>query len=146
MANIPDKNIDKGPTEKGTSISGHDAPDRLPDTERVSSPALSVHNEKDEQQTKPPQKKAIAAEQEHDGIEDGQRAVEPPSEELNQGTATPGEDFSIFTVRQKKLMIMTASLASLFSPMATAIYCQYQSPTFNYNSWRIIANLKRSIT
>ncbi|CAM6031690.1 unnamed protein product, partial [Sphagnum compactum] len=94
----------------------------LSDTDRVSSPALSVNNQEDGKQTKSPQKKVIAAEQKYDRIEDGQEAVEPPSEQPVQGTAIPGEDYSIFTVGQKKLMIMTASLASLFSPMATAIY------------------------
>jgi hypothetical protein len=48
---------------------------------------------------------------------------EPPSEAV-QKDESKQEDFSIFTTRQKKLMVMVASLASLFSPMATAIYCQ----------------------
>jgi hypothetical protein len=49
--------------------------------------------------------------------------ADPPSEEI-QIVQTPGEDYSVLTVTQKKLIITTASLASLFSPMATAIYCQ----------------------
>jgi hypothetical protein len=49
--------------------------------------------------------------------------ADPPSEEI-QRVQTPGEDYSVLTVTQKKLVITTASLASLFSPMATAIYCQ----------------------
>lgn len=56
--------------------------------------------------------------------------AEPPSEEI-QRVQTAGEDYSVLTVTQKKLIITTASLASLFSPMATAIYCQQtQHPTF----------------
>jgi hypothetical protein len=60
--------------------------------------------------------------------------AEPPSEQL-QGAQTPGEDYSVLTVTQKKLIITVASLASLFSPMATAIYCQY--PTFGNYAARI---------
>ncbi|KAF8859713.1 MFS multidrug transporter-like protein, partial [Acephala macrosclerotiorum] len=47
---------------------------------------------------------------------------EPPSEQPIQRAATTGEDYSVLTVTQKKLIIVTASFASLFSPMATAIY------------------------
>ncbi|KUJ14094.1 MFS general substrate transporter [Mollisia scopiformis] len=47
---------------------------------------------------------------------------EPPSEQPIQRVTTTGEDYSILTVTQKKLIIMVASVASLFSPMATAIY------------------------
>ncbi len=52
--------------------------------------------------------------------------IEPLSEQQAQISTPPGEDFSVLTATQKKWIIMTASLASLFSPMATAIYC---SPT-----------------
>ena len=67
--------------------------------------------------------------------------AEPPSEQL-QGAQTPGEDYSVLTVTQKKLIITVASLASLFSPMATAIYCQY--PTFGNYAARI--NFNRPVT
>lgn len=49
--------------------------------------------------------------------------AEPQSEDI-QRVATIGEDFSVLTVGQKKLIIVAASFASLFSPMATAIYCK----------------------
>lgn len=57
---------------------------------------------------------------------------EPPTELTSKGEdgknpAIQQEDFSIFTSGQKKVMVMVASLASLFSPMATAIYCWFPS-------------------
>jgi hypothetical protein len=67
--------------------------------------------------------------------------AEPPSEQL-QGAQTAGEDYSVLTVTQKKLIITVASLASLFSPVATAIYCQY--PTFSNYAARI--NVNRPVT
>jgi hypothetical protein len=48
---------------------------------------------------------------------------EPASERQLQ---SPGEDFTVFNVRQKRLVVFTASLASVFSPMATSIYCKSQ--------------------
>ena len=47
---------------------------------------------------------------------------EPPSERPIERVVS-GEEYSVLTVTQKKLVILTVSLASLFSPMATAIYC-----------------------
>jgi hypothetical protein len=51
-------------------------------------------------------------------------AGEPPSDQQVQRVQSSGEDYSVLTVAQKRLVVMTASLASLFSPMATAIYCE----------------------
>ncbi|KAG9231136.1 MFS multidrug transporter-like protein [Amylocarpus encephaloides] len=34
----------------------------------------------------------------------------------------PGEDYSVLTVPQKRMVVFTASVASVFSPMATSIY------------------------
>ncbi|PMD41029.1 MFS general substrate transporter [Hyaloscypha variabilis F] len=48
--------------------------------------------------------------------------AEPPSEQEVQRVQSAGEDYSVLTVTQKRLIVATASLASLFSPMATAIY------------------------
>jgi hypothetical protein len=50
--------------------------------------------------------------------------AEPPSDEQVQMVQSAGEGYSVLTVTQKRLTVMAASLASLFSPMATAIYCQ----------------------
>lgn len=36
----------------------------------------------------------------------------------------PTGDYSILTVAQKRTIVITASFAALFSPMATAIYCE----------------------
>jgi hypothetical protein len=47
-----------------------------------------------------------------------------PSERPIERVATAGEEYSVLTTTQKKLVILTASIASVFSPMATAIYCQ----------------------
>jgi hypothetical protein len=65
--------------------------------------------------------------------------AEPPSE---QPLAPPGEDYSVLTVNQKRWIVTTASLASLFSPMATAIYCR--SLDFRHSISGI--NINRSIT
>jgi hypothetical protein len=51
---------------------------------------------------------------------------EPPSERPIE-LMVSGEDYSVLTTTQKKLVILTVSLASLFSPMATAIYCMSTS-------------------
>lgn len=51
-------------------------------------------------------------------------SAEPPSEQATQTVATAGEDYSVLSVTQKKLIIMGGSFASLFSPMATSIYCK----------------------
>ncbi|KAE9368108.1 MFS general substrate transporter [Stipitochalara longipes BDJ] len=48
--------------------------------------------------------------------------AEPPSEQEVQRIQSAGENYSVLTVTQKRLTVMAASLASLFSPMATAIY------------------------
>ena len=50
---------------------------------------------------------------------------EPPSERPIERVTTSGEDYSILTTRQKKFVILTASIAALFSPMATSIYCEF---------------------
>jgi hypothetical protein len=56
--------------------------------------------------------------------------AEPPSAEQVQIVQPAGEGYSVLTVTQKRLAVMAASLASLFSPMATAIYCQTHSLPF----------------
>lgn len=50
-------------------------------------------------------------------------SAEPQSDQPLERVGTAGEDYSVLTVTQKKLIVTIASLASLFSPMATAIYC-----------------------
>jgi hypothetical protein len=65
-------------------------------------------------------------------------ASEPPSEAPIEVAGASGRPYSVFTVTQKKMIILTASLASLFSPMATAIYCELSPPslwrnTFSHN-------------
>jgi hypothetical protein len=65
-----------------------------------------------------------------DGPRDGDQngsvveGAEPPSEQPVQPVLQAEEDYSVFSTTQKKLIVTTASLASVFSPMATAIYCQ----------------------
>lgn len=49
--------------------------------------------------------------------------AEPPADQPMQTVQSAGEDYSVLTATQKRLTVMAASLASLFSPMATAIYC-----------------------
>lgn len=72
--------------------------------------------------------------------DDDASPTETAAEELRR-TVTAGEEFSVLTVTQKKFVVMTASLAALFSPMATAIYCQ--SPTFSHAQPEV--NVDRSI-
>lgn len=48
---------------------------------------------------------------------------EPPSERPIESVPS-SEDYSVLTPTQKKLVIVTVSFASVFSPMATAIYCK----------------------
>jgi hypothetical protein len=64
------------------------------------------------------EKSGIASRQNDD--EPAELPAEPPSEQ----PAPAGEDYSILKPAQKKAIVLTASLASLFSPMATAIYCE----------------------
>ena len=59
---------------------------------------------------------------------------EPPSEKPIEPAGPSGQDYSVLTVTQKKLVVLTASLASLFSPMATAIYCEILSLWQNYEA------------
>lgn len=51
---------------------------------------------------------------------------EPPSEGPIENVV-PDEEYSVLTTGQKKAVVLTVSLASLFSPMATAIYCKPNS-------------------
>jgi hypothetical protein len=67
-----------------------------------------------------------SASQEPRDVEQGQddHPAEPPADQPLQRVQSAGEDYSVLTVTQKRITVMAASLASLFSPMATAIYCQ----------------------
>lgn len=53
---------------------------------------------------------------------------EPTPEVSVESTDASGGEYSVFTVTQKMMIVLTASLASLFSPMATAIYCELPPP------------------
>jgi hypothetical protein len=53
----------------------------------------------------------------------GSNAELPPEPPVEQ-PGSPGKDYSSWAVTQKRLILVTASFASLFSPMATAIYCE----------------------
>lgn len=50
--------------------------------------------------------------------------AELPPEPAIEQPGPPGKDYSILTVSQKRMIAVAASFASLFSPMATAIYCE----------------------
>jgi hypothetical protein len=75
---------------------------------------------------------AQSAQQEPRDVERSQDDLpaEPPSEGQVQRVQSAGEDYSVLSVAQKRLIVMAASLASLFSPMETAIYCPY--PIFKF--------------
>ncbi len=51
----------------------------------------------------------------------------PRSEQALQTVETSEEEYSVLTVGQKKLIVMAGSIASVFSPMATSIYCKSRS-------------------
>jgi hypothetical protein len=51
--------------------------------------------------------------------------VELPPEPAVEHPGPAGKDYSILSVTQKRAIVLAASFASLFSPMATAIYCAY---------------------
>jgi hypothetical protein len=55
---------------------------------------------------------------------------DPTGEPASEHPVQSGEDFTVLTGKQKRLVIFTASLASIFSPMATSIYCGYQVKRF----------------
>jgi hypothetical protein len=57
------------------------------------------------------------------GTRDGGDGAELPPEPAVEHPGLAREDYSILTVAQKRAVVLTASFASLFSPMATAIYC-----------------------
>lgn len=70
---------------------------------------------------------------------------DPPSE---QPTVLARVDYTVLTPTQKKIIVFTASLASVFSPMATAIYCKFKTqsmPMSNVDNYRsfIRNNCKR---
>jgi len=56
-------------------------------------------------------------------------SAEPPSEQPVERVALAGQDYSVLTVTEKKLVVLTASLAAFFSPTATAIYCESARPS-----------------
>lgn len=53
-----------------------------------------------------------------------ENSAELPVEPAVERPVPQGKDYSVLTSGQKKWIVLTASLASLFSPMATSIYCE----------------------
>ncbi|KAF4630133.1 hypothetical protein G7Y89_g8008 [Cudoniella acicularis] len=95
--------------EKGSSPSAEDAPALSEQVEKLSNlPGTEIR----------------LAEQEDEEIRPGNDSPSPehPTVQQLHHVETPGEDYSVLTVTQKKLIVTAASFASLFSPMATAIY------------------------
>lgn len=125
MADTPEQKLDLAANE--TSISGHDAANHDSKSQRILSGTQSVDDEKEERLSRPGDKQLVENAQEREVVRHNQDdpPAEPPSEQPIQRVMTTGEDYSVLTVTQKKLIIVTASFASLFSPMATAIYCKY---------------------
>ena len=52
-------------------------------------------------------------------LEKGPKSTEYPP---NQVPSVQSEAYSVFTTKQKKLLVLTASLASFFSPLSGSIY------------------------
>ena len=111
MADTNDEKLDL--SKKRSSIS-EAAPVELPQMQTVAQDKEN-HVELDK-----------SASQEPRDVEQGQdnHPAEPPADQPLQTVQSAGEDYSVLTVTQKRITVMAASLASLFSPMATAIYCQ----------------------
>jgi hypothetical protein len=129
MADPSDKSHEAQLIEKGSSTS-EDGPVERSKGGGDSDQIQSAADEQGERLNKSFDKEAKVADQDHEEVglgptQDGLPA-EPPSEQpLERAATTPGEDYSVLTATQKKLVVMTASIASLFSPMATAIYCKF---------------------
>ncbi|KAL6716027.1 hypothetical protein ACLMJK_006989 [Lecanora helva] len=55
--------------------------------------------------------------------EDGGKAdIKPAKEPVSEQPATTDAPYSVFSVPQKRMIVLTASLGAVFSPMATTIY------------------------
>lgn len=68
----------------------------------------------------PPREHVLATPSDWNG-----NSAELPAEPPVEQPGPPGKDYSILTIAQKRIIVLTASFASLFSPMATAIYCEH---------------------
>lgn len=125
MADTPEQKLDIA--DKETSIIDHNAAIHDDKPETISSRTRSLDGEKNERPNNSYDKQVTAAEKDSEVLgptQDAPPTAEPLSEQPIHRVTTPGEDYSVLTVTQKKLIILTASFASLFSPMATAIYCK----------------------
>lgn len=111
----------------------HDQPSE--ETTRTSSPSSTHHNCSEKSidiDTNPRTEAFVETQKNQDSLKSshGQSTSSDSKQNANEESkkvpeARPaGEDYSVLTPGQKKAIIMTASLASLFSPMATAIYCK----------------------
>lgn len=93
---------------------------------------LDVVSETSAQETSDPQNHSnITNGQPHDIINDEKsiknndnEVLEPPSETVGAPQLNPASDvpYSVFSASQKKMIVLTGSMASLFSPMSTSIY------------------------
>ncbi|RDL29943.1 MFS general substrate transporter [Venustampulla echinocandica] len=72
---------------------------------------------------KPKQRVESAAPQQNAtaNLEHGLGGEQPPEQPVQIGVSA-GDEYSVLTTTQKKCVVLTASLASVFSPMATSIY------------------------
>jgi hypothetical protein len=106
-------------TEKGSSISLTNAPiEQANSDEKGTSNPQQVEPEINEKSIPSP-----TSPQEVSSKENGAN-TNPTAEPPIERTVSAGVDYSILSVRSKRMVVMTASLASIFSPMATAIYCE----------------------
>lgn len=106
-------------TEKGSSISLTNAPiEQTNSDEKGTSNPQQVEPEINEKSIPSP-----TSPQEVSSKENGAN-TDPTAEPPLERTVSAGVDYSILSVRSKRMVVMTASLASIFSPMATAIYCK----------------------
>jgi hypothetical protein len=127
-------------TEKASSTS-EDAPVERSKGDEDSGQSRLAADEPSDRLNSSLGKEARVTEQGHEevGSTHDDPSAEPPSE---QPIAPPGEDYSVLTVNQKRLIVTTASFASLFSPMATAIYCR----SLDFRQSMSGININRSIT
>jgi hypothetical protein len=110
-------NEDLRESEKATT----EATPQETDVAVVDKETLSLHGDHGSEASSGVEPQAVA-------LPHGDPDDEPPSETPIESTGTSTVEYSVFTVTQKKMIVLTASLASLFSPMASAIYCKLSSP------------------
>lgn len=105
------------PEEKEFATSFSDAAFEDAKSQDLPGPIPNEKNERDDEVVDDGESKSAS-------LPGGDAADRPPEPPIEQ-PGDPGKDYSVLNVAQKRVIVVTASFASLFSPLATAIYCAY---------------------